>query len=130
MSLTVASEERACLEGEITVEAGQVGRLPSGRSVAVKVAGGREELEVRSPVGEVEVHITLTDQGAVVSLRACRLELGSTDTVAMHCRRFQVITTEGTDLLSDGDVVMTGRQMLVKTEGDIRMNGGIIHLNC
>src|SRR5262249_12082466 len=40
--------------------------LPSGRSVIVKTADGREELEIRSPRGEMEVHVTLTETGPVV----------------------------------------------------------------
>jgi hypothetical protein len=96
----------------------------------VKVDGSREELEVRSPEGEVEVRITLTDGGPVVRLRGARLELESPDVVAVHCRRLEVNTTEATHLLSSGDVRFTGQEMRVQTQGDIRMNGDVIHLNC
>src|SRR5579859_547084 len=61
--------------------------LPSGRSVVVRVDGGKEELEVRSPNGDVEVRITLTDAGPVVSVRGARLELESPDAVSVNCRR-------------------------------------------
>lgn len=122
---------------ESTVRAAQVGlepvsgrRLPSGRSVVLKLADNQEELEVRSPAGEVEVRIFLTDRGAVVRLSGARLELDSADTVALTCRRLQVQTQEGTELLSDGDVRVTGREMRLKTESDIHVNGGVIHLNC
>lgn len=105
-------------------------QLPSGRSVVVRVNDSREELEVRSPQGEVEVRITLTDSGPVVSLRGARLELESPDAVSVTCRRFEVSTTEGTQLHSAGDVNITGQEMRVKTEADIHLNGGIIRLNC
>jgi hypothetical protein len=104
--------------------------LPSGRSVVLKIGDGCEALEVRSPGGDVEVRITLTDQGTVVSLRGGRLQMESADAVALNCRRLEVVTTEGTALGSAGDVLITGREMRVKTENDIHLNGGIIHLNC
>ncbi len=104
--------------------------LPSGRSVVLKVAGDREELEVRSVAGEVEVRIILTEKGPGVNLRSPRIEVESVDSVAINCRRFELTTAERTDLVSAGDVLITGREMRVKTQGDIHMNGDFIHLNC
>ncbi len=104
--------------------------LPSGRSVVLKVGDGCEELVIRSPDGDVEVCVTLTDQGAMVRLSGGRLQMQSADMVSLNCRRLEVVTTEGTALGSAGDVLITGRGMRVKTENDIHMNGGIIHLNC
>jgi len=127
---SLLTSEGSCVTAETTVEAGRDRLLPSGRSVVLKLAGNREELEVRSPAGDVEVRITLTDQGAVVSLQGGRLEMASPDTVALIARRVEINSTEGTDLLSSGDVRITGRQLQVQTEGDIHMNGGVIHLNC
>ena len=103
--------------------------LPSGRSVVVRVDGGREELEVRSPQGDVEVRITLTDAGPVVCLRGARLELESPEAVAINCRKFEVNTQEGTALKSAGPVQIEGQELNVKTADDIRMKGKIIHLN-
>jgi len=104
--------------------------LPSGRSVVLKIGDDCEDLEVRSPGGDVEVRITLTDQGAVVSLRGGRLQMESAGEVTLNCRRLEVVTTEGTALGSAGDVLITGRSMRVQAENDIHMNGGVIHLNC
>jgi hypothetical protein len=114
----------------VMAESSKERRLPSGRSVVVKLEGGREELEIRSPQGKVEVRITLTENGPVVSLRGARLEMEAADMVAVRCRRFEVQTTEGTDLTSSGDVQITGRELKVKTENDIHMNGEVIRLNC
>jgi hypothetical protein len=104
--------------------------LPSGRSVVLKIGKDCEDLEVRSPDGDVEVRIALTDRGAVVSLRGGSLQMESADAVALNCRRLEVVTTEGTALGSAGDVLISGRGMRVETENDIHMNGGVIHLNC
>jgi hypothetical protein len=80
--------------------------LPSGRSVVVRLAGGAEELEIRSPRGDVEVRVVLTDEGPVVRLSGARLELDAAETVAVNCRRFEV-----------------------RAEGDICLDGATIRLN-
>ena len=84
---------------------------------------------MRSPRAEVEVRITLTDEGPVVSLRGARLELESPDVVSVNCRRLEVSASEGTQLASGGDVRITGTEMHVETKDDIHMKGKIIHLN-
>ena len=116
--------------GPTVVESLRRGPLPSGRSVVLKVARDGEELEVRSPQGEVEVRITLNAQGAVVSLCGGRLELEAPETVAINCGRFEVSTTQGMQLHTAGNVHLSGQAMQLRTEGDMHMNGGIIHLNC
>jgi hypothetical protein len=104
--------------------------LPSGRSVVVKVAGECEELEVRDALGQVEVSVSLTADGPVVRVRGGRLELDAADTVSVRCRRFELQTSESTELSSSGTVRITGEELRVKTEDDIHLNGQIIRLNC
>lgn len=87
--------------------------LPSGRSVILRV-GDTEELEVRSPDGEVEVRIVLTDAGPVVRLRAAKLELETIDSVDVRCKNFNV----------------TAEEMRVQTAGDTHINAAVIRLNC
>jgi hypothetical protein len=98
--------------------------------VVLKVTEGREELEVRSPQGEVEVHITLTRAGPVVRLRAARLELEAADTLSLAARRLEVHTSETTHLASEGQVQITGKELRVRTTEEIRLDGSLIHLNC
>jgi hypothetical protein len=97
--------------------------LPSGRSVVVRLAGAAEEIEVRSPGGDVEVRITLTDSGPVVSVRAARLELDAAEEMTLNAKRLKVETTEGTELLTDGE-------LRVRSEGEMHFNGKMINLNC
>jgi hypothetical protein len=104
--------------------------LPSGRQIVVRLTSAGEELQVRSPDGDVEVSITLSDRGPVVNLRAARLELEAVDTMALHCRRLEVNTEESTQLHTAGDIRLTGQEMRVKTTGDIHLNGEVIRLNC
>lgn len=89
--------------------------LPSGRSVRLRVSNGTEELEVRSPDGDVEVRIVLTDAGPVVHLRAARLHLDATEDVTVACRRFEV---EATD------------EVRLRAAGDVHVNGDVVRLNC
>jgi hypothetical protein len=96
--------------------------LPSGRSVVVRTGVGREELEVRSPAGEVEVVIVLTDDGPIVRLAGARLELDAVDTIALRCRNLEVA--------ADETVAVTGQEMNVRTRGDICLDGDYIRLNC
>jgi hypothetical protein len=105
-------------------------RLPSGRSVVVRTAQGQEELEIRTAEGELEVRITLTEAGPVIQLRGARLEVESPDAVAFHCRRFEVHAEECLDLQSGGDAGIMARELRVKTEGDVRIDGQVIRLNC
>jgi hypothetical protein len=104
--------------------------LPSGRSVLLRVADGREELEVRGPEGAVELVVLLTADGPVVRLSGARLELESLDAVAVRCRRFEVEAAEAAHLHSAGEVRLTGEEVRVRTEGDIHMDGAVIRLNC
>lgn len=104
-------------------------RLPSGRSVTLRIEGAEEAIEVRSAQGEVDVRIVLTDAGPVVSLRGARLELESPD-VAVKCNRFEVQAEEDLRLRSARDVHIDADELHAKTERDIHLNGAYIRLNC
>jgi hypothetical protein len=108
----------------------RAGRLPSGRSVVVRTVRGREELEIRTAEGELEVRITLTEAGPVIQLRGARLEVESPDSVAFHCRQFEVHADDRLDLRSEGDAAILARELRVQTEGDVRIDGQVIRLNC
>ena len=105
-------------------------RLPSGRSVVMRAVQGQEELEIRTAEGELEVRITLTEAGPVIQLRGARLEVESPDAVLFHCRQFEVHAAERLDLQSGGDAGIMARELRVKTEGDVRIDGEVIRLNC
>jgi hypothetical protein len=94
------------------------------------VTDAGEDLQVRSPSGELEVHICLTEDGPVVHLRSARLELDALEAVALNCRRLEVNTEESTRLNTAGELQLTGQEMRVQTTGDIHLNGEVIHLNC
>jgi hypothetical protein len=96
--------------------------LPSGRSVVLRL-DGREEIEVRSPTGDVEVRIVLTESGPRVQLHAAQLELVSPEAIEVRCKRFAVDTSEGTELRSAGEIQ-------VHAEQDVDVKGKLVKLNC
>lgn len=108
---------------------GQIG-LPSGRVVRVRSEGGREALEVRSADGELEIAIEMTAAGPVLRLRGARLEIDSTDEVAVRCREFNVEASGGVRLSSGGDVQVTGQgEMRMKAMGQTHIDAEVINLN-
>jgi len=104
--------------------------LPSGRSVILRATEAGEELQVRSPEGHVEVRISFGDGGPVVHVSQARLEVEAWDAIALRCRRLEVDTQDGIRLGSAGDLQLAGREVRVKTTGDIHLNGDVIRLNC
>ncbi|MFO0850714.1 MAG: hypothetical protein U0871_19480 [Gemmataceae bacterium] len=95
--------------------------LPSGRTVAVGLVGGEEQLVVRSPDGAVEVQVVLTAAGAVVRVGAARLEVAAAE-VAVDCRSLAISAADG--------VSVTAGEFRVKTDKSIHLNGETVRLNC
>jgi hypothetical protein len=97
--------------------------LPSGRSVVLRFGEGEEVIEVRSPTGDLEVCIVLTEAGPVVQLRGARLQLEAPESIEVACQRFAVHTTQATDLTSAGEI-------RVQATGDVDIQGKLVKLNC
>lgn len=105
--------------------------FPSGRSLDLRIGSHQECIEVRSANGDLELSITLTDDGPVFKLRGARLEIDSTDAVAVRCRSFELATEDSLSLHSGGSIS-------VNTEDEIRMrsaqqtfiDGDYVNLNC
>ena len=104
--------------------------LPSGRTLVVRAGAGGEELEVRDRGGALELSISLTESGPMVRIRAARIALESPETISLQCRRFEVDATEAVQLQSGGEVRIGAREMRVRTEADVHLDGAMIRLNC
>ena len=98
-------------------------QLPSGRRIVFARAGADEAVEIYSPGDDLEVRITLTADGPVVSLRGARLEMEATEEIKLACRRLEVKTEEGTKFSTDG-------KFEVDAERDLRLNGEKLFFNC
>jgi phage gp45-like len=88
--------------------------LKHGRTVTVEPAGQDETLEVRSASGVVELRVKLTDDGVVLQLEGARISLKATESVDVECRTF---------------TVNAGADVHVAAQGDVHVDGKIIHLN-
>ncbi len=96
---------------------------PSRRRIVFDFVNERAEIEVRTQDGTLELRITLTESGPVLSVSASRIELSATETVAIRCRNFEVETTETARLRCAGAIE-------VKAAGDLRLDGDQVFLNC
>ena len=121
---TAAAAAAVLIEPEIVER-----RLPSGRSLVLRMDGDGEEIEIRSARGELDVRITLTDAGPVVSLRGARLEVESPE-VAFRCGTFDVQAAGAVSLVSEREVRIAGGELRMETARDIHLNGAFIRLNC
>jgi hypothetical protein len=111
--------------------AGRALSLPSGRSIRLVADGSREELEVRSPDGAMELRISLTKDGPVLSLSGARLEINSSDAVSVNCRAFEVHAEQSVRLSTAGDVAIAASgAMRARTGGQMHLDGELVNINC
>ena len=90
-----------------------------------------ETLEVVSPSGDVEVGIRLTPEGPVLKLRGARLEIDSTETVAINCRRFELNADEVLELRAGAGVaVQSDADIQFRSEGQTHIDGDWVNINC
>src|SRR5580704_14457370 len=101
------------VESEVTRRA-----LPSGRSLVLRTGGAGEEIEIRGAGGEVELRITLTDAGPVVSIRGARVEIEAPD-VAFRCRSVGVDAEGPVRIASAEDVCIEADEVRAVTRKDI-----------
>ena len=105
--------------------------LPSGRRVVVRLEDDGETLEVVSPGGDIEVGIRLTPEGPVLKLRGARLEIDSTETVAINCRRFELSADEVLELRAGAGVaVQSDADIQFRSEGQTHIDGDWVNINC
>lgn len=105
-------------------------RLPSGRTVLTQAIEGDETVEIRSPDGEMEIRITLTETGPVLSLRGAKLQMEAADSFAVKCKKFAVDAEESATINTQGTMAVNGGEMRVRTVEDVHLNGAFIRLNC
>jgi hypothetical protein len=105
--------------------------LPSGRSIAARVGDAGEAIEIRSPDGQLELSIALTDEGPVLRLQGARLELVSPDSVSIQCREFEIETQSDVKLRANGAIEMqSGSELRTKSAGQTFIDGDFVNLNC
>lgn len=96
-------------------------QLRSGRTV--KVDPTTETVELRAPNGEIELRITLTDDGPVLHARAAKLELDAEQDVSVKCRDFKVEAQRDIELNGTGD-------LRSQVRGNAYIDADYVNLNC
>lgn len=96
-----------------------------------KTGGASEQIELRTAGGELELLISITEAGPIVSVRAAKLELHSSDTVAVNCRRLELNAAESISLGSRGDISLRAEsQLCLKSMDETFIDGKMVNLNC
>lgn len=104
--------------------------LPSGRTVTASAGTSGEQIEIRSAGGDLELRIALTPAGPVLQLRGVKLEIDSTDSVAVRCKDFEIAASESVRLTASKDVELRAQgELKVKTQGQMHIDGEVINLN-
>jgi len=103
--------------------------LPSGRTLVLRIGSAGEDIEIRSAEGALDLRITLTEAGPVVSLRGARVEVDVAD-IAVRCRNFDVQASGDVRLASEREVRFEAEDLRAETTRDIHLNGAFIRLNC
>jgi hypothetical protein len=104
-------------------------KLPSGRSVSVKI-NGEEELEVFSPDGKLELKIRLTEDGPTLSLESVRLDLKASENISLQAKNVEIKGKESASLESEGKLkVDSEKQMDIRSTENVKVVGKLIYLN-
>ena len=120
------------------LEASEATELPldSGRQLLVRPrvhegAGGAESLEVRSPDGDVELRVLLTDDGPVLRFDGSCIELSATDLLKLECARFELDASESVAVRSGGGMTLDSvEEMRINvSDADFKVTSRIIWLN-
>lgn len=104
--------------------------LDSGRQVLVHSDEKGEVLEIVEREGEVVMTVRLTDEGPIVSVQGARLELKSTESIALEAKKVKIEAQEEAVVKSEGSLdIGSSKKMGIRSEDDIRVVGKMIYLN-
>ena len=104
--------------------------LSDGRKLVVRDADGGEEIALFSPDGEVEVTISVTNEGPVVRVSGATLALEATEKVSLKARVVDLVASEQARVHSDGQLTMTsGLDTRMVADGEVHVLGQMIWLN-
>jgi len=104
--------------------------LASGRVVEARAEEGRDRLTIRSPSGEVELEVQMTERGPLLRFRAADVELESARDVKVKCHDFEVHAEGRIVQESGGDLRQRiGGHADVKVRGRMSLAGRETHLS-
>ncbi len=105
-------------------------QLDSGRQIVVSSADREELIQIFEPEGEISVSLRMTDAGPVFTVQGARLEIKSTETLSLEAKRINIHAQEEAVINSEGGLeIDSAAKTDIRSDGDIRLEGKIIHLN-
>jgi hypothetical protein len=105
--------------------------LPSGRSIQITSGPQGDRFDIASSAGKIELSITLTDNGPVISIQGAMLEINSSDSVSLKCRDLSIQTESSLNIASQGSVdIHAVGNLKAKALGNADIDAQLINLNC
>jgi uncharacterized protein (DUF2345 family) len=105
-------------------------QLDSGRQILVHSDEKGELLEIVERGGEVVMAVRLTEEGPIVSVQGARLELKSTESIALEAKKVTIKAEKEAVVKSEGSLdIASSKKMGIKSGDDIRVVGKMIYLN-
>lgn len=127
-NVSLKKKEVPVSSGTLQNENGEI-KLPSGRSVSVKI-NGEEELEIFSPDGKLELKIRFTEDGPSLSLESTRLDLKASENISLQAKNIEIKGKESTSLESEGELkIDSEKQMDIRSTENVKVVGKLIYLN-
>jgi len=103
--------------------------LPSGRQVAIRVDGEREQLVLVGLDGSVELQVVLTSDGPVLRMPTVRIALDGAEELSLEARRLRLRGTEEITV-AGGEVHLESRaDTRMKADGEVHVEGTMVYLN-
>lgn len=102
--------------------------LRDGRRIAVREESNGSLVEVRSPSGQVEVRIMMTEKGPVLQMESVRLQLKAEEAIELES---PTVAIKGEEVRVHGGTVAVESEAdtTITAEGEVRVRGKMIHLN-
>ena len=105
-------------------------QLESGRQVMVHSSEKDELIEIAESDGEIIMKVRMTDDGPVISVRGARLELKSTETIALEAKKIKIKAEEEAVVESKGSLeIDSSKKISIQSGDDISVVGKMIYLN-
>ena len=105
-------------------------RLISGRELKISSREDEDLVEIYEPGGQLVIKVQLTENGPVMMVEGCRLELNGSESIALRAPTIEISAEEKARLSSRGELEIDAvEEMGIHSDADIRGVGKIIHLN-
>jgi hypothetical protein len=105
-------------------------RLESGREIVARSDREEDLIQIVEPKGEITLKIRMTDAGPIITAEGAHLSIKATETVTLDAKKIRIHAEEEAVLKSGGGLQLDSADKTdIRSDGDIRVEGKMIHLN-